>query len=153
MTARLEQLSESRTHNNHRDWTLSLSHRPAGAGRVAVVPRWRQTMRKLLSSSKLMPCPPCLVVDLDQVAQNYRLCLYSSRFTIFYAIKANPAQKSLTFGAARVRFDAASLTEVRQALAAGAKAETISFGSTIKRSSEIAASHALGKTFCLRLPG
>lgn len=92
------------------------------------------------------PATPCLVVDLDQVARNYRrYAAILPGSPLFYAIKANPAPEILDLLAQLGSgFDAASLTEVRQALAAGAKAETISFGSTIKRASEIAASHALG---------
>jgi ornithine decarboxylase len=89
---------------------------------------------------------PCLVVDLDVVRENYRSfakALPDSR--IFYAVKANPAPELLallvSLGSC---FDTASVAEIEMVLAAGATAERISFGNTIKKERDIARAHALG---------
>jgi len=89
---------------------------------------------------------PCLVVDLDVVRENYRAfaaALPDSR--VFYAVKANPAPELLALLAALGScFDTASVAEIEMALAAGATAERISFGNTIKKERDIARAHALG---------
>jgi ornithine decarboxylase len=89
---------------------------------------------------------PCLVVDLDVVRDNYRAfaaALPDSR--VFYAVKANPAPELLALLAALGScFDTASVAEIEMALAAGATAERISFGNTIKKERDIARAHALG---------
>jgi ornithine decarboxylase len=89
---------------------------------------------------------PCLVVDLDVVRENYNAfakALPDSR--VFYAIKANPAPEILKLlvdlGAC---FDVASVVETEMVLAAGATADRISYGNTIKRESDIARAYALG---------
>src|ERR1700674_3852687 len=89
---------------------------------------------------------PCLVVDLQVVRENYRAfahALPDSRF--FYAVKANPAPELLallvSLGSC---FDTASVAEIEMVLAAGATAERISFGNTIKKERDIARAYALG---------
>src|SRR5262249_14625600 len=78
---------------------------------------------------------PCLVVDLDVVRENYRAfakALPDSR--VFYAVKANPAPELLALLASLGScFDTASVAEIEMALAAGASAERISLGNTIKK--------------------
>ena len=89
---------------------------------------------------------PCLVVDLDVVRENYEAfakALPDSR--VFYAVKANPAPELLTLLVSLGScFDAASVAEVEMVLAAGATADRISFGNTIKKERDIARAHALG---------
>ncbi len=92
------------------------------------------------------PEGPCLVVDLDVVRDNFsafRKALPDSR--IFYAVKANPAPEILrllaTMGSS---FDTASVAEVEMALNAGATADRISFGNTIKKERDIARAFGLG---------
>ena len=89
---------------------------------------------------------PCLVVDLDVVRENYEAfakALPDSR--VFYAVKANPAPELLTLLVSLGScFDAASVTEIEMVLAAGATADRISFGNTIKKERDIARAHALG---------
>ena len=92
------------------------------------------------------PNGPCLVVDLDVVADNYRAferALPQSR--IFYAVKANPAPEVLrllaSLGSA---FDCASVNEIEMALDAGATADRISYGNTIKKERDVARAHQLG---------
>lgn len=92
------------------------------------------------------PATPYLLVDLDQVAENYAAIAGGFEDAdVFYAMKANPAPEILDLLVrAGSCFDCASLNEVRQALAAGATPDRIAFGNTIKKSSEIAGAHALG---------
>jgi ornithine decarboxylase len=89
---------------------------------------------------------PCLVMDLDRVAENYdtmREALPSAR--IYYAVKANPAAPILSLLADKGScFDAASLAEIEMCLAAGAAPRDISFGNTVKKPSAIAAAHQHG---------
>ncbi len=92
------------------------------------------------------PDGPCLVVDLDVVADNYRAfgkALPDSR--IFYAVKANPAPEILSLLAGLgSNFDTASVREIELALEAGATPDRISYGNTIKKERDIARAHALG---------
>jgi ornithine decarboxylase len=94
------------------------------------------------------PDGPCLVVDLDVVRRNFetfRKVLPDSR--IFYAVKANPAPEILRLLASLgSSFDAASVAEIEMVLAAGAGADRISYGNTIKKERDIARAHALGVT-------
>jgi len=89
---------------------------------------------------------PCVVIDLDVVRDNYdafRRALPDTR--VFYAIKANPDVAILKLLAARgSSFDCASLNEIKLAMAAGATADRISFGNTIKKQRDIAAAYELG---------
>ena len=93
-------------------------------------------------------CPPtpCLVVDLDVVAEAYgELKRLLPEAKVFYAVKANPAppvvDRLLGLGCG---FDAASLGEVDLCLARGAAAARLSFGSTIKKERDIAQAYARG---------
>lgn len=85
------------------------------------------------------PETPFLVVDLDIVADNYRkLSAAFPLVEIFYAVKANPAPEILrVLTDLGSKFDAASIYEIETCLAAGATAERISFGNTIKKETEI----------------
>src|ERR1700746_3300184 len=89
---------------------------------------------------------PCLVVDLEVVRDNYQSfarALPDSR--VFYAVKANPAPEVLSLLASLGScFDCASVAEIELTLAAGAPAERISYGNTIKKERDIARAFALG---------
>jgi ornithine decarboxylase len=89
---------------------------------------------------------PCVVVDLDVVRDNYRAFAHALPDTrVFYAIKANPAPEILRLLAALGScFDAASVVEIEMALAAGATADRISFGNTIKKERDVARAYQLG---------
>ena len=89
---------------------------------------------------------PCVVVDLDVVRDNYRAFAHALPDTrVFYAIKANPAPEILRLLASLGScFDAASVAEIEMALAAGATAERISFGNTIKKERDVARAYQLG---------
>src|SRR3954454_22601820 len=93
---------------------------------------------------------PCLVVDLDVVRDNYQTFAKALPDTrVFYAVKANPAPEVLSLLASLGScFDTASVTEVEMVLAAGATADRISYGNTIKKERDIARAYALGvRTF------
>src|SRR6266446_6026270 len=89
---------------------------------------------------------PCLVLDIDVVRDNYLAFAKALPDTrVFYAVKANPAPQVLKLlvelGAS---FDVASMAETEAVLAAGASADRISYGNTIKKETEIAAAFRLG---------
>jgi ornithine decarboxylase len=92
------------------------------------------------------PEGPCLVVDLDVVADNFKAFRHAlPDSSIYYAVKANPAPEILSLLAANgSSFDCASVAEIDMALKAGATASRISFGNTIKKERDIAAAHARG---------
>ena len=89
---------------------------------------------------------PRLVVDLDVVRENYRQFARALPDTrVFYAVKANPAPEILSLLAGLgACFDCASAPEIEQALAAGASADRISFGNTIKKERDVARAYTLG---------
>jgi ornithine decarboxylase len=89
---------------------------------------------------------PCLVVDLDVVRDNYNAFARSLPDTrVFYAVKANPEPAVLSLLASLGScFDTASVVEIEQVLAAGATADRISFGNTIKKERDIARAYQLG---------
>jgi ornithine decarboxylase len=91
---------------------------------------------------------PCLVVDLDVVRDNYLAFAKALPDTrVFYAVKANPAPEVLSLLASLgSSFDTASVAEIEMVLAAGATADRISYGNTIKKERDIARAHALGVT-------
>jgi ornithine decarboxylase len=89
---------------------------------------------------------PCLVVDLDTIAESYELlcrCLASA--SIYYAVKANPAPEIVAMLAARgSNFDVASPAEIKLCLGHGATPERLSFGNTIKKERDIAFAYEAG---------
>jgi ornithine decarboxylase len=89
---------------------------------------------------------PCLVVDLEVIRENYLAFAKTLPDTrVFYAVKANPAPEILKLlvelGSS---FDTASPGEIEMVLAAGATADRISFGNTIKKERDIARAYELG---------
>lgn len=92
------------------------------------------------------PDTPFLVVDLDVIAEKYlTLRRLLPQAQVHYAIKANPAPEILKLlvelGSS---FDVASVFEIEQCIAAGAKLERISYGNTIKKARDIAYAYELG---------
>jgi ornithine decarboxylase len=111
---------------------------------TAIQPKMAPKIARFLAEKR--PATPCLVFDVDRVAQNFaamRAAFPMAR--IFYALKANPAkpilQRLVELGAC---FDAASLEEIEMCLAAGATPDRISFGNTIKKASSITRARELG---------
>jgi ornithine decarboxylase len=92
------------------------------------------------------PETPCLVVDLERVAANYRRLRRALPVAeIYYAVKANPAMPVLqTLVGLGSSFDAASAAEIDACLQAGADAERISYGNTVKKRRDIAKAFAEG---------
>src|SRR5271154_5497794 len=95
---------------------------------------------------EMKPPTPCLVVDLEIVEEAYAtLARVLPLARIFYAVKANPAAPILDrltgLGSC---FDTASRGEIEMCLAAGAGAERISFGNTIKKQRDIAFAYQQG---------
>jgi len=92
------------------------------------------------------PSTPCLVIDLDVVAERYRRLRDSlPGVVISYAVKANPARPILEIlNANGSHFDAASIYEIEDCLVLGVPAERIVFGNTIKKEADIAAAFARG---------
>ncbi len=89
---------------------------------------------------------PFLVFDLDVIDRNYRrLRELMPLAEVFYAVKANPASEILDrLVALGSSFDAASIWEVEQCLAAGAAPARVSFGNTIKKQADIARARTAG---------
>jgi ornithine decarboxylase len=89
---------------------------------------------------------PCLVVDLEVVRENYLAFAKALPDTrVYYAVKANPAPEVLSLLAQLGScFDTASVAEIEMVLAAGASADRISYGNTIKKERDIARAHTLG---------
>jgi ornithine decarboxylase len=92
------------------------------------------------------PATPCLVMDLEVVADNFRrLRTAVPRAGIYYAVKANPAPEILNVLAKLgSSFDTASVSEIDMVMATGATADRISFGNTIKKKTDIAAAYQRG---------
>ncbi|WP_338663839.1 type III PLP-dependent enzyme [Pararoseomonas sp. SCSIO 73927] len=94
----------------------------------------------------VQPATPCLVLDVDRVEQNYRRLQSALPLArIYYAVKANPAPQILErLAGLGSCFDAASWEEVSAVLKAGAAADAVSFGNTVKKESAIRAAYAQG---------
>ncbi|WP_458093731.1 type III PLP-dependent enzyme [Roseomonas sp. WA12] len=94
----------------------------------------------------VQPATPCLVLDVDRIEQNYRRLQTALPLArIYYAVKANPAHQILErLAGLGSCFDAASFEEISAALEAGAAAESISYGNTVKKESAIRAAYARG---------
>jgi ornithine decarboxylase len=92
------------------------------------------------------PATPCLVLDIDRVAEKFRALREALPLaTIYYAVKANPAPQVLErLAALGSSFDAAGAEEIDACLAAGAQPDAISFGNTIKKVSAIRRAFAAG---------
>src|ERR1700744_994915 len=89
------------------------------------------------------PATPCLIMDIDQVEENYHALRRALPLaTIYYAVKANPARPVLDrLTGLGSSFDAAGIEEIEQCLAAGASPGAVSFGNTIKKASAISRAH------------
>ncbi|MBN9671232.1 type III PLP-dependent enzyme [Roseibium aggregatum] len=89
---------------------------------------------------------PCVVVDLDIVRENFEAFARSLPDTsVYYAVKANPAPEILSLlESLGSSFDCASVGEIEMVLAAGASADRISYGNTIKKEKDIARAYDYG---------
>ncbi|HEX4111768.1 MAG TPA: type III PLP-dependent enzyme [Stellaceae bacterium] len=118
-----------------------------------VRPRRKRAVRRGGVSDKTLrflaeqqPATPCLVVDLEIVAEAYRLLRhYIPLARVFYAIKANPAREILAMlDRLGSSFDVASRGEIDLCLHLGVPADRISFGNTIKKECDIAYAYEQG---------
>ena len=89
---------------------------------------------------------PCLIIDREQVAKNYRqICHQMKDIDIFYAVKANPNPSILSLLTTKgAYFDCASFQEITLVIASGCPPSKISFGSTLKKSEDIASAYKAG---------
>lgn len=89
---------------------------------------------------------PTLILDIDQVEENYTLLKKGMPDAhVHYAVKSNPHPEILKrLVSLGCRFDAASMGEIDLCFDAGASAEHISFGNTIKRWQDIEYAYAKG---------
>ncbi|WP_433301519.1 type III PLP-dependent enzyme [Actinoplanes sp. CA-030573] len=89
---------------------------------------------------------PYLLVDVDVAVAQYRKIAAAFTGTpVYYAIKANPEPLLLReLVAAGCHFDVAGRNEVDLCLAAGASADRLSFGNTIKKAEDIAYAYRQG---------
>jgi ornithine decarboxylase len=95
---------------------------------------------------EVRPPTPCLVLDLDVVADRYRRLREAlPDADVYYAVKANPepalVRLLVDLGS---NFDVASPGEIDLVLAAGADPATISYGNTIKKQRDIADAYERG---------
>jgi len=92
------------------------------------------------------PETPCLVVDLDVIAEAYdSLGRHLPLARIFYAVKANPAAEVVAMLERKgSNFDVASRGEIELCLANGAAPDRLSFGNTIKKERDIAFAYQAG---------
>jgi len=92
------------------------------------------------------PATPCLVVDLEVVAEAYKeLRRYLPLARVFYAVKANPAPEIVgVLGDLGSNFDVASPSEIELCLERGISSDRISFGNTIKKERDIAFAYERG---------
>ena len=92
------------------------------------------------------PETPCLVVDLEIIAEAYDgLRRHLPLARVYYAVKANPAPAIVAMLERRgAHFDVASRGEIELCLQNGATAERLSFGNTIKKEKDIAFAYQAG---------
>jgi ornithine decarboxylase len=110
------------------------------ADEAAVNPR----IAEFLASQQ--PQTPCLVVDLDAVAESYSLLRQHLPLArVFYAVKANPAPEVVArLAALGSSFDIASPGEVELCLGQGVTPDRLSYGNTIKKERDIAYAYGQG---------
>jgi ornithine decarboxylase len=97
---------------------------------------------------------PTLVLDVDVVEANYRaLKAGLGHADIHYAVKANPARAIIErLVRARLALRRGLARRDRAVPALGARPETISFGNTVKRPSDIAFAHRRGSRSSRPMP-
>jgi ornithine decarboxylase len=92
------------------------------------------------------PETPCLIVDLDAIAEAFEaLRWYLPLARIYYAVKANPADKIVAMLERKgANFDVASRGEIELCLRNGIAPDRLSFGNTIKKEKDIAFAYQAG---------
>jgi ornithine decarboxylase len=92
------------------------------------------------------PETPCLVVDLDVIAEAYDLLRWHLPLArVYYAVKANPAAEIVAMLERKgANFDVASRGEIELCLSNGITPDRLSYGNTIKKEKDIAFAHQAG---------
>src|SRR5271170_5646467 len=92
------------------------------------------------------PETPCLVVDLNAIAEAYNaLCRHLPLARIYYAVKANPAPAIVAMLKGKgANFDVASRGEIELCVDSGVSADRLSYGNTIKKEKDIAFAYGTG---------
>ena len=92
------------------------------------------------------PETPCLVVDLDVIAEAYEALRWQLPLArVFYAVKANPAAEIIAMLERKgASFDVASRGEIELCRDCGVGPERLSFGNTIKKEKDIAFAYEAG---------
>src|SRR6201997_1028216 len=103
-----------------------------------------ERINRFLAESR--PETPCLVVDLDVIAEAYDLVRwYLPLARVYYAVKANPAPQIVAMLDRKgANFDVASRGEIELCLASGIAADRLSFGNTVKKEKDIAFAYQAG---------
>jgi ornithine decarboxylase len=93
-----------------------------------------------------VPETPCLVVDLDVIAEAYETLRWHLPLArVFYAVKANPAAEIIAMLERKgANFDVASRGEIELCLGCGVDPDRLSFGNTIKKEKDIAFAYKAG---------
>jgi ornithine decarboxylase len=114
--------------------------RPAAAQPAGTTARVLEFLRER------RPETPCLVVDLDVVAQRFHEVRAALPWAeVFYAVKANPAPEVVRLLAELgANFDVASPAEIDLCLAQGARPESISYSNPIKKLAHIGYAYRRG---------
>ncbi len=89
---------------------------------------------------------PKFVLDLEEVKKNYnKFTCYFKGIEPYYAVKANPNKKIIKLlDKLGCKFDCASIKEINECIKLNINANKISFGNTIKKSTDIAEAASLG---------
>jgi ornithine decarboxylase len=92
------------------------------------------------------PETPCLVVDLNAIAEAYEALRWQLPLArVFYAVKANPAAEIIAMLEGKgASFDVASRGEIELCRGCGVAPERLSFGNTIKKEKDIAFAYGEG---------
>jgi ornithine decarboxylase len=92
------------------------------------------------------PETPCLVVDLDVIAEAYDLLRWHLPLAhVYYAVKANPAAEIVAMLERKgANFDVASRGEIELCLSNGITPDRLSYGNTIKKENDIVFAHQAG---------
>jgi ornithine decarboxylase len=109
-----------------------------------MTPNMTERINRFLAENR--PETPCLVVDLDVIAEAYDLLRwYLPLARVYYAVKANPAPQIVAMLERKgANFDVASRGEIELCLDNGVAADRLSFGNTIKKEKDIAFAHQAG---------
>jgi ornithine decarboxylase len=107
---------------------------------------WVMTERITRFLAEHSPETPCLVVDLDVIAEAYDvLRWYLPLAHVYYAVKANPAEEIVAMLKRKgSNFDVASRGEIELCLRNGVAPDRLSFGNTVKKEKDVAFAYEAG---------